>query len=1636
MSSVQCGPITSRRAQDANVTELFPHDRYGVTQSTDSEQDLIVFSDTVSDDEQTQISQQNRYTVSVLSRSKRGTLVDRGANGGIVGNDARVIHTHQRQVDVTGIDNHEINALKIVDASAKVITQHGPAIVILKQYAYHGRGRTIHSAGQIEHYKNVVNDKSMKVGGKQCIRTLDGYLIPLDIINGLPYMQMHPNTDKEWKELPHIILTSGDEWDPTVLDNVISDKEDWYNTLKDLDKGLIKTPFDQYGNYRHRQPVDPVEIAEDTVDPDMPELHWRRGDDSSDDESSDGSVDSDDESEGEPEMNLHDTYDAVSNLNLCYVCFDAEATGTVDDDLGDNYEKKVEIENPEIQKKKVDYETYKPYFLHVPTKKIRKTFENTTQFATNVVSGHNIIQTNKSPFPAHNVRRRNEPVATDTVYAETPAIDSGGMTMAQFYVGRKSLVIDFYGMTNENQFVNTFEDVIRERGAMDVLISDSASVETSQRALDIQRALMIRSWQSEPNYQHQNFAEHRYGHFKGNMEWIMNYRNVDANAWLLCGQWVRDIMNVTAEKSLGWRTPLEVLTGQTQDISHALCFLFWDVVYVARYKDPSYSGQPGSVKSSEIRGRFVGFAHNVGHALTFKILTDDTKKVICRSRVRLAKCGENNLKLDVEAGAIPERIFIRSKSDKNTDSDALPSVDVSKSPFRIIYGVQDEEDEQDEDDGSDNQTITGTTNIPITGDREPPTPQDGEHKPAVQSNGEQTDIPQVEAKSTPITSDTKEEEKRAVQPEIPLRSSRRSRKPVTRLEPTMKGQTYVVETVLDDDQDDASPFEATTVESKAYHSPMDDPPLKDMPEVETVDEDEDLAPHLRSKRKAGDPNPNDEPIDLQFMATPWPTEPDLPPDQLPGRTFLMPPEEDGSRYRAKIIAMIKDHKQDIVDHPELVKFRCLVNNKYEEVVAYNQIVDFIEQDDTWDGVWKFRRIIKHERVWKGHPRYMGSSWNLLLEWESGEISWQPLHRVDKNGIYDTDPVTVAIYAKENDLLDTPGWKLPGMKKIAKTQKRLIRRANQAKLHSFRTRPIYMYGFQVPRNHQQAMQLDEDNGNTLWRESELKELAQIDEYDTFLDKGKGYNPGKDYTHIRVHLVYAVKHDGRHKARLVAGGHLTETPVDSVYSSVVSLRGVRILTFIAELNESQVWCTDIGNAYLESYTKEKVYITAGPEFGDRAGHTLIIVKALYGLKSSGLRWHERFADVLRDMGFFPSKAEPDIWMRDKGDCYEYIAVYVDDLLIVSKDPQMIIGALTDEYNFKLKGTGPISFHLGCDFFRDEEGVLCYAPKKYIEKMLDNYKRIFGNYPRQVKSPLERGDHPELDTSDLLDIEWTKIYQSLIGGMQWVIQIGRWDVSTAVMTLSRFRAAPRQGHLDRVKRIHGYLSKMRHGVIRILTDEPDYSNIPHKEYDWFYTCYQGAEEHIPKDAPIPRGKPVKTTTYVDANLYHDLISGRSVTGILHMFNKTVVDTYSKLQTTVETATFGSEYAATRVATDQIVDLRTTLRYLGVPVKGSSMLFGDNESVVDTASIPHSKLHKRHNALAYHRTREAIAAGITQYYHVRSGKNPADILSKHWDMPSVWDSLRPLMFWRWGDTAILSPSDDEDEDNGSNANSSTTPR
>ena len=861
-----------------------------------------------------------------------GALVDGGSNGGLAGSEMRVIETYDngRTVDIEGIDRHRMCRIPLGSAGAVVKTQLGPAIAIVHNYALIGTGKTIHSVGQIEAFNHRVYDKSTRVGGQQSIHTFDGYILPLNIRMGLPYLSMRPYTDEEWDTLPHIILTSEADWDPTTLDRELDDDEDWYDALSEEPDYPLKGIFNRRGEYEKRTIL------------------------------------------------YHDSLDHVPVHKVHSTHVNAGRT---------------------VEQQDVDYEAMRPKFGWLPTDIIRETFKHTTQYVR--LPGSEILKKRyKSPFPALNVHRREEPVAMDTVYSDVAAIDDGS-TCAQIYVGTKSTVTDVYGMRTEKQLVNTLEDNIRDRGAMKQLLSDSAQSEISKRILDILRTLCIPSWQSEPHQQHQNPCERRIQDVKRMTNTLLDRSGSLASTWLLAMAYVCFLLNHTYNGSIR-SVPITVATGSTPDISPLLAFAWWEPVYY-KVDDSSFPSD-----TREKRGRFVGIAENVGHRMTFKVLTDDTNQVICRSNLRSAlDSSSSNLRLDpIDGESI--RQFVKFREDSPRES------------------------------------------------------------PPADSTGQSRSSP-----SSPPS------------------------------------EQIIVRPILD-------------------------------------------------------------------------------PADIIGRSFLKD-QDNGERHRVQVIQLMDDHMDQVEQHPERIKFLCRINEEdREELIAYNEILNYLEAQEQDDVLWKFRRIVGHEGpLAKGHPDYNGSTYNVQIEWENGEITSEPL-----NVIASDDPVTCAVYARENSILDLPGWKR--FKSIAKREKKFLRMVNQAKLRSYSTAKRYKYGFQVPRNYEDAVRIDRNNRNTKWQEAVKLELDSVNSYDVFIDNGSAVPA--DHRKIRVHLVFDVKHDGRHKARLVADGHLTDVPLESVYSGVVSLRGIRILVFLAELNQLETWATDIGNAYLEAVTSEKLYIIAGAEFGD--------------------------------------------------------------------------------------------------------------------------------------------------------------------------------------------------------------------------------------------------------------------------------------------------------------------------------------------------------------------------------------------------------------------------------------------------------
>ena len=294
-----------------------------------------------------------------------------------------------------------------------------------------------------------------------------------------------------------------------------------------------------------------------------------------------------------------------------------------------------------------DWDALCPFFAWTSPFSIKDTFNVTTRHGTAPHTQDYIKKHFKSRNPVFNIPRHSEAVATDTIFSDTPAVDDGS-TMAQFFCGRDTLVCDAYGIKSTKQFINTLSDNIRKRGAMDTLISDGGKYEISKQVTDLLRSLFIQDYQSEPYHQYQNKAENRFGLAKRYTNTVMNTSGCTACCWLLCLQYICVVLNHLASPTLQGICPVQALQGTTPDISFLLHFSFYEPVYYRIDSSEPDLNFPSS--SNEKKGYWVGFADNQGDSLTWRILTEDTQKIIIRSGVRSALRTTTNQRLASPSG--------------------------------------------------------------------------------------------------------------------------------------------------------------------------------------------------------------------------------------------------------------------------------------------------------------------------------------------------------------------------------------------------------------------------------------------------------------------------------------------------------------------------------------------------------------------------------------------------------------------------------------------------------------------------------------------------------------------------------------------------------------------------------------------------------------------------------------------------------------------------------------------------------------------------------------------------------------------------------------------------------------------------
>ena len=755
-------------------------------------------------------------------------------------------------------------------------------------------------------------------------------------------------------------------------------------------------------------------------------------------------------------------------------------------------------------------------------------------------------------------------------------------------------------------------------------------------------------------------------------------------------------------------------------------------------------------------------------------------------------------------------------------------------------------------------------------------------------------------------------------------------------------------------------------------------------------------------------------------------------DQYVGMELALSRGGEGEVLHAKVKKRVRDDEGNPVgranNNPLLDSRKYeveYIDGHVEELTANIIAENLIAQvDEEGQRQMMMSEIMDHRTLHDAVPQAQGTyvnqygvkrrkattrGWELLVEWKDGSTDW-----ISLKDLKESYPVELAHYAINRGIQDEPAfaWWLPY---VVKKEKRILQ-----KIKSKYWARTHKYGIRVPKSIKEAMEIDRGNGNTLWMDAVRLEMQNVriafEEYDGDPNSLVGY------TQITGHIVFDVKlgENFRRKARYCADGHKTGAPASVTFSTVVSRDSVRILLMVAALNELDVLGADVQNAFLTAPNKEKVWMIAGPEFGPDEGKTLLVVRALYGLKSASFSFRSYMAEKLTNLGFQSTMADPDVWLRaaSKGDgeqYYEYVLMYVDDILAISCDPKAILEDVQRTFKLKNDKIEPPEFYLGAKLQEKPiNNMKCWTitSQDYVKAAIKNVEEAIKTKGRRlpttnIETPMNNTYTPELDVTAELDGEDITFYQELIGVLRWATEIGRVDILLEVALLSQYSAGPREGHLEQLLHIFAFLRKHPKLTLYMSPELPmmDFGEFKTQKDD-FDEIYRDAEEQLPHRMPMPRGRSMVMTAFVDASHGANKVTRRSHTGYLIFLNRAPIIWYSKRQQTVETSTFSAEFIALKVCLEAIEHLRFKLRCFGIPMpKGEpTYVYCDNESVVKNTTSVESTLNKKHSSIAYHHCRWSVAAGIITITHISTHENLADCFTKRLPV-----TVRNYLFGNW---------------------------
>ena len=365
--------------------------------------------------------------------------------------------------------------------------------------------------------------------------------------------------------------------------------------------------------------------------------------------------------------------------------------------------------------------------------------------------------------------------------------------------------------------------------------------------------------------------------------------------------------------------------------------------------------------------------------------------------------------------------------------------------------------------------------------------------------------------------------------------------------------------------------------------------------------------------------------------------------------------------------------------------------------------------------------------------------------------------------------------------------------------------------------------------EEALEINQMTNTDLWRKAINKEMSKVKSAWKTHDANtpKEVRDGKvpeltGFQEIGCHIVFDIKMDFTQKARFIAGSHTTEAPSSLTYSSAVSHDSVQIAFLIATLNDLDLMSCDLENAYLVAPCREKICFKGGLECREDKDKVCIVVHSLYGLKSAGVAFWAALAQVLQDLGYTSSKANPDVWMHaavkpNGHKYYKMLFVNINDILALSHKATESIQDITKFYKAMEGSIKPPGIYLGADVAKiqlpDGCKVWSTSPCTYVKNSILVVKHLLKEdgegyvLKSKVCNPFPTGYKPKIDVTNELDQTMASHFMQLIGILCWAVEIGCINIYLETSLLSQYQANPRFGHLEAAYHIFAYFTYLKH-------------------------------------------------------------------------------------------------------------------------------------------------------------------------------------------------------------------------------------